>query len=78
MWWSKPDSLTDKIRLLKKAIGRKEKGLDSMTKEWEDSGGICCPGCMFGSQWQEVVDKLERQDAWLKILLEKRAKQSRS
>lgn len=32
----------------------------------------CCPRCAFGSQWSDLIDKGDRQAAWLVVLLRRR------
>lgn len=36
------------------------------------SPGDCCPGCKYGSEYNEAARKAERTRAWLIILLTKR------
>lgn len=60
------------IDAIKVAILRQRSKLDTMEDEWSAAGGMCCPGCMFGDRWNTVQRKVDRQAAWLAILLKKR------
>lgn len=61
-------SRKDEILRIKKALRRYEGRLNQMRKEWSESGAPCCPACMFGQNFDEVVDQIKRTEAWLKVL----------
>ena len=56
------------------ALARTHAELDRMSRAWVASGGVCCPGCMFGRDHSQACAKAERQAAWLVVLLDRRAR----
>lgn len=56
------------LRLLDAAIARQQAKLDGMERQWRNAGALCCPACMFGSDYSKVEEKLERQLAWRQVL----------
>ena len=56
------------LKLLDAAIARQQAKLDGMEREWRNAGALCCPACMFGSDYSKVEEKLERQLAWRQVL----------
>lgn len=67
-------SRDENIEATKASADRLSRKLDAMTDAWADAGGVCCPGCMFGSEYTAVAAKLERVLAWLKVLLLRRGR----
>lgn len=47
---------TDLDRCLANLI-RGNQYLDELADAWAGAGGICCPGCMFGALWTQVVGR---------------------
>lgn len=62
------------IELVRAALVRHQKRVDDMVDAWRDAQAPCCPGCMFGSQYYEATQKVERVEAWLKILESRKAR----
>lgn len=56
------------------AMKRVEDKLDEMQDYWARNHLPCCPGCAFGHEYTELADKVERQAAWLVVLLHRRSK----
>ena len=65
--------LQEQIRLTKKALRRYYGQIDYMNRQWS---GLCCPACQWGAPYDDMLDKIDRVEAWLKILEEKEVKQS--
>lgn len=63
------------IERTKAAILRYQATLDDFARRWRDSGGPCCPACMFGAQYSDVADKLERAREVLVRMLKKRGRE---
>lgn len=71
-WVRGRHSPDDEIRLVRAALLRHRAAVDRMSGEWEDAGGGCCPGCMFGAQYTKATDQFKRTGAWLCVLLKRR------
>ena len=56
------------------ALARTNADIDRMAREWSRSGGVCCPGCMFGKDYSDACAKADRQAAWLVVLLSRRGR----
>jgi hypothetical protein len=56
------------IQKTEMALMRHRRKVDDMDRYWAERNGVCCPNCMFGSEYTEAIDKIERTEAWLKIL----------
>lgn len=63
------------IRFLRAAMLRVETLMEPMQSEFEDDGG-CCLSCVFGDRWDRLARKLERQEAWMKVLQARLRRQS--
>lgn len=59
------------IDLLKLAHERLDQ---RMREDFPVHPGECCAQCKYGHEYVAVADKLERQAAWLRILLAKRGR----
>ena len=69
-----PETLRDHCQRTIRAWEQGELELNRMTYEWENAGAVCCPGCMFGYLWLNLVRKQERREEairWMKIKLER-------
>lgn len=62
------------IKRNKKALLRYESELDELYRRWRDAGALCCPGCMFPTEYYELTDQIERTEFWLEKLKEKHKK----
>lgn len=71
---SHKDKLSKEIRLVSKAIWRHEAKINDMQYAWKKVGAVCCLGCMFGQEWDELVGRKERAEEQLKKLVAKRVK----
>ena len=56
------------VELVRAALVRHLKVISDMDEAWRESGGPCCPWCMFGPRYTEATRNVERVEAWLKIL----------
>lgn len=61
-------SAREQLAALDAAIARVEAKLDDMRQRWSDADAPCCPGCMFGQDWQRLAEKLSRQMHWRTFL----------
>lgn len=66
------DKLSIEISRVEKALSRNIGKLDDMHRYWKEVGGVCCPSCMFGSKYSDLVDKVDRTEDLLKKLKKKR------
>lgn len=46
--------------------------IEEMERRWEEGGRICCPNCMFGGGYYDLLDKqlrrrVRRQYIWDKL-----------
>ncbi len=63
-----PTKLDIEIGRVQAALVRYNDRIEAMNREWARSGGICCPNCMFGDEYTNLADKIERVEHWLGIL----------
>jgi len=63
--------LEEAIRLNRAAARRYEAEITEMEVYWAEHEMACCPGCAFGSRYQDAITKLERVEAWTDVLVEK-------
>jgi hypothetical protein len=56
---------------LRKRINDGDFELDQMSNQWKMSGGICCPGCMYGLRYNDLCDKQDRRRKIEKNLIRK-------
>jgi hypothetical protein len=66
--------LNTEIPRVTSALRRHQARVDAMRTEWARLQAPCCPGCMFGCDYSEAVDKAERTARWLVHLLRKRGR----
>lgn len=66
---ARPKALTE-IELVRAALVRHRMRVEDMDAAWRfaRSSGACCPSCMFGSAYAEATRKVERTEAWLRVL----------
>ena len=57
----------DQILLLRRAIARNERRRMELAFEWRRESGLCCLSC-WSSEYRWLIDKTDRQEAWLAIL----------
>jgi len=60
-----PSARLTEIARIQAALVRHRQRIDDMDREWRRRDGSCCPGCMFGAEYSEAVDKVGQVEAWL-------------
>lgn len=61
---------------LKENIKDGERELNRLYLSWKMSDGTCCPGCMFGSKYNDLCDQQDRRNKWLQILLQRKQRKT--
>jgi hypothetical protein len=56
---------------LRERIAEGDFELEDMDHEWARSGGVCCPGCMYGRKYHDLCDKQDRRRKIEKDLIRK-------
>lgn len=66
----RPVTLGDEIQRLRKRIFIEDMKMEKLTIEYFENDGICCPGCGLDG-FSEMLQKQERRERWLRILIAK-------
>lgn len=72
-----PKTLRDHYRRTVRAWESGERELERMAFEWKVAGAVCCPGCMFGHLWIDLVRKQERREETIRWMERKLERDSR-
>lgn len=63
-----PSKRLTEIELVRAALARHQRRVGDMDRAWREAQAPCCPSCAFGSAYTDATQKVERVEAWLKLL----------